>query len=207
MAELVLAAPAARRKQYTEPVYAPVGISNRHIHLSPEDLAVLFGQGYQLVPAKELSQPGEFAGREVVALVGPKGVIEGVRVVGPVRKESQVEISVTDSYRLGVRPPVRLSGELDGTPGITVIGPKGLLHLSRGLIIAARHLHLPSSLAEEWGLEHGAVISAQVEGPRGVIFGEVAVRVSSRYRLELHLDTDEANGALLKTGDPVRLLL
>lgn len=206
MAELVLAEPTAEPKPRTEAVYAPVGISNRHIHLAPSDLAVLFGEGYELVPAKELSQPGEFAGREVVALVGPKGVIEGVRVVGPLRQQSQVEISVTDSYRLGVRPPVRLSGQLEATPGITVIGPKGVLHLPQGLIIAARHLHLPEDLAAAWGLVHGAVIGAQAEGSRGVIFQEVAVRVSPKYRLELHLDTDEANGAFLKNGDLVKLL-
>lgn len=206
MAELVLAEPAAKCQKKTEPLYAPVGISNRHIHLSPKDIAVLFGEGYELVPARELSQPGEFACREVVALVGPKGVIEGVRVVGPPRRQSQVEISITDSYRLGVRPPVRLSGQLEGTPGITVIGPKGLLHLPRGLIIAARHLHLPTDLAEQWGLPNGSVISALVEGPRGVIFREVVVRASSKYRLELHLDTDEANGAFLRNGDLVRLL-
>lgn len=206
MAELILEKPAKDVTSEAHLFYAPVGISNRHIHLSPADLATLFGEGHELTPLKELSQPGEFASKEVVALVGPKGVIEGVRVVGPTRKQSQVEISVTDSYRLGVRPPVRISGQLEGTPGITVVGPRGLLHLSQGLIIAARHLHLPLDMAEEYGLDNGSVISAQVEGLRGVTFGEVAVRVSSKYRLELHLDTDEANGAYLKNGDPVRLL-
>lgn len=207
MAKLILEEPTKDVVSEAPLFYAPVGISNRHIHLSPEDLATLFGNGHELTPLKQLSQPGEFASRDVVALVGPKGVIEGVRVVGPTRKQSQVEISVTDSYRLGVRPPVRISGQLEGTPGITVVGPQGLLHLSQGLIIAARHLHLPLDMAEELGLDNGSVISARVEGLRAVTFGEVAVRVSNKYRLELHLDTDEANGAYLKNGDRVRLLL
>lgn len=184
----------------------PVGVSNRHVHLSEEDLVALFGDGYQLQPFKELSQPGEFASREVVSIVGPKGVLEGVRIVGPCRKQSQVEISMTDSFRLGVKPPVRLSGHLEGTPGITLIGPKGMLALPEGVIVAARHIHMPEDLARRLGLEHGSMARAHIKGVRALILEEVAVRVNKNYRLELHLDTDEANSALLKNGDQVQLI-
>ena len=187
-------------------ILVPVGVSNRHVHLSREDLAVLFGDEHELQPLKELSQPGEFAGREVVSLVGPKGVIEGVRIVGPCRKQSQVEISMTDSYRLGVKSPVRISGQLEGTPGITIIGPKGLLALPEGVIIAARHIHMPEDLARQLGIERGSMVKAHIEGIRALTLEEVAVRVNRNYRLELHVDTDEANSALLKNGDQVELI-
>jgi putative phosphotransacetylase len=176
------------------------------VHLSREDLAVLFGDEHELQPLKELSQPGEFAGREVVSLVGPNGVIEGVRIVGPCRKQSQVEISMTDSYRLGVKSPVRISGQLEGTPGITIIGPKGLLALPEGVIIAARHIHMPEDLARQLGIERGSMVKAHIEGIRALTLEEVAVRVNRNYRLELHVDTDEANSALLKNGDQVELI-
>lgn len=204
---VTLEMPTLSTQQQNQSLLVPVGVSNRHVHLSEADLAALFGDDYQLQPLKELSQPGEFACREVVSLVGPKGVIEGVRIVGPCRRESQVEISLTDSYRLGVKPPVRISGQLAGTPGIALLGPKGMLALPKGVIIAARHIHMPEETARELRLQHGSMVKVRVEGLRALIMEQVAVRVRRDFRLELHVDTDEANGALLRNGDQVQLLL
>lgn len=185
----------------------PVGVSNRHIHLSQADLEILFGPGYRLRPLRELSQPGEYAAEEVVTIVGPRGVIEGLRVLGPPREHTQVEVSLTDSYRLGLKPPVRESGDLEGTPGIAVVGPRGALTLPRGVILAARHIHMDPETAARCGLKDGQRVQVQVPGERGLVFGNVIIRIKPTYRLELHLDTDEANAALLKNGDVVQILL
>lgn len=185
----------------------PVGISNRHIHLTQEDLETLFGKGYELTKVKDLSQPGEYAAKEKVIIVGPKGSIEGVRVLGPLRKKTQVEISLTDAYKLGVKPPVRESGKLTDSPGITVVGSQGTIILNEGVILAARHIHLHTSEAEELGVENGQRVQVEVDNERGVIFKNVLLRVGPNYAKELHLDTDEANGALLNNGDVVKVLL
>lgn len=184
----------------------PVGISNRHIHLSQEDLDTLFGKDYELTKVKDLTQPGEFAAQEKVIIAGPKGTIEGVRVLGPLRKRTQIEVSLTDSYKLGVKPPVRDSGDLAGSPGISIVGPKGTVILEEGVIIAARHIHLHTSEAEELGVENGQRVRVEVQGERGLVFNNVLLRVSPKYAKEIHLDTDEANSAMLKNGDEVRVL-
>lgn len=178
----------------------PVGISNRHLHLSQVDLEALFGPGYGLQPQRDLLQPGQFAAGETVILAGPKGCIERVRVLGPVRKQTQVEISRSDAFRLGVSPPVRESGALTGSAEITIIGPKGSVQLTEGLIIAWRHIHMSPADANLFGVTDGARVQVKVAGDRGMIFDQVIVRVSEKFRLEFHLDTDEANGAGINQG-------
>ncbi|MDP4159128.1 MAG: phosphate propanoyltransferase [Bacillota bacterium] len=175
----------------------PIGISNRHVHLSQEDLQKLFGDNYSLRVKKELSQLGEFAAEETLTLVGPKGRIEGVRILGPIRKQTQVEVSVTDCFRIGVKPTVRDSGQLENTPGLTLIGEKGSVELGKGVIVAGRHIHLHTEDAKQWNLKNGDKVQVKVNGERQVIFGQVLVRVSDNYRKEMHLDTDEANSVLI----------
>ncbi|GAW92596.1 phosphate propanoyltransferase [Calderihabitans maritimus] len=191
--------------EYLE-IEIPVGVSNRHVHLSQQDLEMLFGHGHRLKARRELGQPGEFAAEEVVTLVGPRGVIEGVRIVGPLRDKTQVEISMTDAYRLGLRPPVRKSGDLEGTPGIAVVGPKGVVALGEGVILAARHIHMHTREAEKLGLKNDDRVRVRVAGERAQIMENVIIRVSDKYRLEMHVDTDEANAALLTNGDTVTIL-
>lgn len=175
----------------------PIGISNRHIHLSQDHLETLFGKGYQLNILKDLSQPGQYAAKETVTLKGTKGKLEKVRILGPVRKETQVEISVTDCFLLGVKPVVRDSGQLDGTEGITIIGPLGEITIDKGVMVASRHIHFHTDQAQEWGLQDGQRVKVYVPCQRPVVFDDVLVRVSDKYKLEFHLDTDEANAALL----------
>ncbi len=185
----------------------PIGVSNRHIHLSTEDLYTLFGEGYELTKTKDLAQPGQFACDETVTIIGPKGSFEGVRVLGPVRSQTQVEVSRTDSFKLGIAAPVRESGSLKGSPGITVKGPRGTIELKEGCILAKRHIHMTPEDAAEYGCRDGEVVSIQVEvGDRKAVFSDVVVRVSPKYALECHIDTDEANAAFLSTGDTVRFL-
>jgi len=183
------------------------GVSNRHVHLSREDVEILFGKDYQLTPIKDLGQPGQFACQETVIIAGPKGAIEKVRVLGPERKETQIEISLTDAFKLGVIPPVRDSGDLDGTPGIVIIGPKGSVIKEKGVIIAKRHIHMHTKDAETYGVKDKDIVKVLVEKQgRRLIFDDVLIRVSEKYALEFHVDTDEANAALLKTGDIVYIL-
>lgn len=171
----------------------PVGISNRHIHLSQADLDQLFGAGYQLTPMKELSQTGQFACKETVTICGPKGAIEKVRVLGPVRKETQIEIVAGDCFKLGVKAPAKLSGDLAGTPGITVVGPKGSVQTAQGLIVAQRHIHMAPADAQAYGVQDGQIVKIRVGGLRGGIYDNVAIRVTTSSKLECHLDTEEAN--------------
>ncbi|MTV47604.1 phosphate propanoyltransferase [Heliobacillus mobilis] len=184
-----------------------VGISNRHFHLAKEDLVSLFGEGYEPVFMKDLSQPGQYATKDAVTLMGPKGLIEGVRLLMPLRKQSQVEISVTDCYKLGIPPVIRDSGDLKDTPGITLVGPKGEVALPEGAIVAARHIHLNPQEASQLGVKDKQRISVEVGGPRGVRFDQVLIRVHESFASEMHVDTDEANGALMKNGQFVNLLL
>lgn len=187
-----------RRSKQRQNKSLPIGVSNRHIHLSPTHLAALFGDGYALQKQKELSQPGQFAALETITLVGPKGRLEKVRVLGPIRSETQVEVSVTDCFQLGVKPVIRDSGQLAGTYGVTLIGPAGTVVLEQGVIVAARHIHMHSEQAKEWNIEDGARVKVAVDSERPAVFQNVLVRVSSNYKGELHLDTDEANAALVK---------
>ena len=185
----------------------PVGVSNRHIHLSAEHVASLFGQGHALAWQKDLKQVGEFAAAETVTLVGPKGVIRGVRVLGPIRKNTQVEISRTDGFSLGINPPVRDSGDSKGSAGVVVVGTCGAVTLEEGVICAARHIHMQVGDARFFGVDDGARVTVEIEGPRGGRLKNVLVRVSPGFRLEFHIDTDEANALELKNGDQVQLPL
>jgi len=187
-------------------VEIPVGVSNRHIHLSPGHVEALFGAGYNLTPLRELSQKGQFAARETITLVGPKGMIAGVRVLGPARGATQVEISRTDGYTLGIQPPVRLSGNTAGTPGITLSGAQGMVVLKEGLIVARNHVHMSPDDAARFKVAHGDRMILRSNGDRPVVFADVTVRVSPHYSLDFHIDTDEANASDLRTGDVVEVI-
>lgn len=179
----------------------PIGISARHAHLTKEHLEILFGKDYSLVVLKELSQPGEFASEETISVKGEKGVLDKVRIIGPVRKYTQVEISKTDSYTLGVKPPVRESGDVKKSSPITLIGPKGEVYLEEGCIIANRHIHITPDEVKNLGLEGITNVSVLIDGPKGGIMHNVNLKVSTNYQYELHLDTDDGNAFLINQGD------
>lgn len=186
---------------------APVGVSNRHIHLSKEHVEILFGKGYELTPLKDLSQPGQYACKEVLTIVGPAmRPIENVRVLGPVRKASQVEISRTDSFVLKVKPPVRESGDIAGSAPITIIGPKGVVTLQEGCIIANRHIHMSEEDGAAFGLRDGDYVTVEVNGERRTTFYDVQIRVNKAFRLEMHIDTDDANAAGIGNGFKVKIV-
>ena len=193
-------------REKTGQLYVPVGISNRHVHLSSADLAALFGPGYQLTPIKPLTQPGQFASKETVTVVGPKGKIEKMRVLGPVRGQTQIEISITDSFALGVKPVIRMSGKLKDSPGAKIIGPAGEITIPEGVIVAARHLHISARQAEVYGLHDGDVVGLRVPGERALIFENVVVRGGDGHELEVHMDVDEANAAKLKNGNILEII-
>ena len=178
----------------------PIWMSNRHIHLSATDASTLFGDGYECKKLKDLSQPGQFACEEVVTLKWPKGQIDGVRILGPYRAATQVEILQADNFKLGTKAPIRLSGDLDASEAIEIIGPKGSVQLTQGLVVAQRHLHATPADAERLGLKDGQVISVAVWGPRATLFGAVLVRVTESSALDMHIDTEEANAAALGNG-------
>lgn len=185
----------------------PVGISNRHIHLSREHVDILFGKGYQLTKLKDLSQPGQFACKEQLTIIGPSmRAIEGVRVLGPERKASQVEISRTDSYVLKVKPPVRESGDIKGSSPITVIGPRGIVTLNEGCIIANRHIHMSIDEAAAFGVQDGEYVDVELCGERKTLFYDVQIRAHKDFRLEMHIDTDDANAAGVANGFGARLI-
>ena len=186
----------------------PVGISNRHIHLSTQDLETLFGAGYELTPIKDLSQPGQYACKETLTLIGPSmRPIENVRVLGPVRKASQVEISLTDSFVLKVKPPVRESGDIAGSAPITIVGPKGIVTLKEGCIIANRHIHMHTSDAVKYGVKDGDYIDVDaLQGTRKTRWYGVQVRVRDDFALEMHVDTDDANAVGYKNGYKVTVV-
>lgn len=184
----------------------PVGLSNRHIHLSKEHLDILFGEGFELTKMKDLSQPGQYASNEKVDIAGPKGILKGVRILGPVRKETQIEISLTDGFVLGTNPPVRDSGDLTSSPGAKIIGPNGEIQIDNGVIAAARHIHMHTSDAEDFGTADKDVVSVRVDGKRGLTFDNVLIRVHKDYALEMHIDIDEGNAANLKNGSMVELI-
>ena len=171
-------------------------ISARHVHLSKEDLATLFGEGYQLTNKKDLSQPGQFACEERVTVVGPKRELKNVSILGPVRPESQVELSMTDARSIGLTAPIRESGDLEGSTPCKLIGPCGEIELKKGVIIAKRHIHMTPADAEKYGVVDKQIVKVAVntEG-RSLVFGDVVCRVSPKYALAMHLDTDEANAA------------
>jgi len=184
----------------------PVAISNRHVHLSQEDMNRLFGANFPFKVFKNLSQTGQFAYEEKVTLVGPKDVLENVRILGPARTKTQVEISVSDGIKLGVKAPIRDSGELAQSASITLVGPLGSTTLPEGTIIAARHIHMHPDDATRFGVKDKDRISVNVPGARGLVYNEMLVRVSDKYKLEMHIDIDEANAAYLKNKDYVEIV-
>ncbi|MCG2675859.1 phosphate propanoyltransferase [bacterium] len=184
----------------------PVGLSNRHLHLTIQDIKTLFSKGARLTKLRDLSQPGQFAANEVIILVGPKGRMDKVRILGPVRKETQVEISRTDSYTLGIKPPVRISGNVKGSSGVKIIGPKGEIDLKEGVIIAQRHIHMSPDEARSFGVKDGDIVRVQVPGKRALIFDNVMIRSGPTHRLDFHIDIDEANAAELSQGDLIEII-
>lgn len=173
----------------------PIALSNKHIHLSQADIDVLFGQGYELTHKKDLSQPGQFACEEMVEVVGPKGSTK-MRVLGPARPESQVEVSLADARGLGIAVPVRQSGDTEGTPGCKLVGPKGEVELTEGVIAAKRHIHFSPEDAEAMGIKDRQIVKVEVEtNGRSLIFGDVVCRVKDTYATFMHIDTDESNAA------------
>ncbi len=175
-----------------------VEVSARHIHLTKEHVAILFGEGYELTPKKYLSQPGQFACEEKVRVVGPRGELK-MSVLGPERKDSQVEVSLTDARTLGVEALVRESGDIEGTNGVKVIGPNGEVDLDKGVIAAKRHIHMTPEDAKKYGVENGEIVNVKVETEgRSLVFGDTVIRVSDKYALAMHIDTDEANAACIK---------
>ncbi len=198
---------AMSQKQSTGNGYmVPVGVSARHVHLTQEHVEVLFGEGYHLTKKKEL-MGGQFASNELVTIVGLKlRAIENVRILGPVRSKSQVEISSTDAIKLGVKAPIRESGNVAGSAPVALVGPKGALYLKEGCIVAKRHIHMSPKDAMAAGAHDGDIVSVKADNERGTIFNNVQVRVDESFTLEMHIDTDEANAAKIATGDTVRII-
>lgn len=184
----------------------PVGVSARHIHLEKDHIKILFGEEYQLTLLKPLSQPGQYAAEETVELTGPKGKIPKVRVLGPERPQTQVEITATDARKLGVNAPVRTSGDLKGTPGITITGPKGEITIAEGVIIADRHIHMTPDDANRFGVADGQKVKLLAEGEKGGVFNNVKIRVSDKYALDCHIDTDDASAFQISQGQLLKIL-
>lgn len=204
--KLVLEAVEKQKSSSGEGYLVPIGVSARHIHLTQEHVETLFGEGYQLTKKKEL-MGGQFASNERVTIVGLKlRAIENVRVLGPVRKQTQVEISATDAISLGVNAPIRESGNVAGSAPIAVIGPKGAIYLNEGCIVAKRHIHMAPNDAMAAGVHDGDIVSVKADNERGTVFNNVQIRVHDSFTLEMHIDTDEANAAKIKTGDTVRIV-
>ena len=196
---------AMNQKSTSEGFAVPVGVSARHVHLTKEHVETLFGKAYELTKKKEL-MGGQYAANELVTIVGIKlRAIEDVRILGPVRGVSQVEISSTDSIKLGVKALIRESGDIKGSAPIALVGPKGVIYLEEGCIIAKRHIHMSPKDAKAAGVSNGDTVSVQVENERGTTFNHVQIRVDESYTLEMHIDTDEANAAKISTGDTVRI--
>ncbi len=189
----------------TQPYQVPVGISARHVHLSREHVDILFGAGYRLTPSKALSQPGQFACEEQVAVCGPAGTHPRVRILGPERKQSQVEVSASDCRVLGLKPAVRSSGDLKGTPGVLLKGPKGEVVLQEGVIIADRHIHMTQEDARWFGVLDQERVRVFVNGPKGGELGQVLIRVTGDSKLDFHVDIDDANAFQLKQGQWVTI--
>ena len=184
----------------------PVGISNKHVHVCQKDLEILFGEGYELHNKKDLSQPGQFASEEKVDVVGPKGTLKGVRILGPVRPETQVELAQTDARSIGVNALLRESGKLEGTEGCKLVGPKGEVELDKGAIVAHLHIHFHTDEAAAMGIKDKQLLTVLVRGQKNVVFADVIARVGDKMKLDFHIDTDEANAALVKNGDVAIIL-
>lgn len=182
-----------------------LGVSARHVHLTRDTIDILFGKDYQLTKLKDLKQLGQFAANEKVEVIGPKSSFATVRILGPERSKDQVELSVSDCIKIGVEPIVRDSGKHEGTKGVIIRGPKGEVVIDKGVLVAARHVHISSETAKKEGIKDGDILKATIPGPREVIFGNVLARVDETYVDEFHLDTDEANASLAKNGQEIEL--
>lgn len=204
LAEIV--AEAVRKELEKRSRQVPVGISVRHIHLSRGNVDRLFGRNYQLTPKKQLSQPGQYACEECLDVIGPKGELKKVRILGPERSASQIELAQTDCRNIGINAPVRSSGNTAGSPGVILRGPLGEVAIPEGVIIADRHLHMSGEEAAAFGLKDGDHVSIQIDGEKPGILGNVLVRAGSSHRLDLHIDTDDGNAFLLKQGQMVTVL-
>lgn len=203
----ILSRLAGVSKEVSPELVVPVGISARHIHVTRDILTTLYGASHELTKMKELSQPGNFAAEEMVTVVGPRlRAMERVRILGPLRDHTQVELARTDGIFLGIELPVRLSGDIAGTPGATLIGPAGSVTLKEGVICAARHMHISPENAASWNLKNGQTLKALVSGPKEVVFSNIIVRINQGLLTEIHLDTDEANAADLSCGAELRLV-
>lgn len=185
----------------------PIEVSARHVHLTQESVNKLFGKGYKLKVLKELSQPGQFAAQETVDAIGPKGEIKGIRIIGPCRLFNQVEVSKTDGYKLGDLPPIRVSGDIIGTPGVTLRGPKGEVKIDKGLICAMKHIHMSPEDATKFGVKDKQKVSVEILGKRALIFENVIIRVHPDFQLSFQIDVDEANAANVENGDFGRLIV
>ncbi|MCB6480195.1 phosphate propanoyltransferase [Streptococcus sp. 210928-DFI.4.42] len=183
-----------------------VEASGRHVHLSRKELDALFGTGYELTKAKDLSQPGQYASKERLTVVGPKGAFHNVVILGPVRKESQVEVSLTDCLQLGVKAPIRESGDIEGTPGIVLVNGDKSVSLDKGLIVAKRHVHMTPEDAEKLGVKNHDIVKVKVEGARPLIFDDVVIRVSPKFATYMHIDYDEANACGFSKGIRGRII-
>ncbi|PWA13056.1 propanediol utilization protein [Pueribacillus theae] len=190
----------------SSPKIIPIAVSARHCHLSKNDLKTLFGEGYELTKKADLSQPGQFAANETVSIIGPKGSIQNVRILGPTRNLTQVEVSKTDAIMLGLNPPLRESGDIKGSSPITILGPEGSIYLKEGLIIAKAHIHMHPEDAEAFQVKNGDYVRITTEDIRPVSFEQVLIRVSPNYKLEMHIDTDEANAGFITTGKKGKLI-
>jgi len=184
----------------------PVGVSNRHVHLSQKDLESLFGTDYSLTKLKDLSQPGQYACKELVTICGPKGAIEKVRILGPVRSKTQVEVLNGDCIKLGAASNVRLSGDLSRTPGITLVGPKGSVQIEEGLVVAQRHIHMTPEDAKNLGVCDGDIASIKFDDLRGGIYSNVAIRANDASKLECHLDIEEANAMGINSKSKITIV-
>ena len=185
-----------------------VETSARHVHLSKEDLETLFGKGYELTVKKNLSQPGQFAAEERVKLVGAKKELAGVSILGPCRKATQVELSLTDARSIGVTAPVRESGDIAGSGSCKIVGPAGEIEIKEGVIAAKRHIHMTPADAEKFGVKDAQVVSVKIDTDgRALTFGDVVVRVSDKYALAMHIDTDESNAAGCTPGLQAEVIL
>ena len=183
-----------------------VEASGRHVHLSRKELDALFGTGYELTKAKDLSQPGQYASKERLTVVGPKGAFHNVVILGPVRKESQVEVSLTDCLQLGVKAPIRESGDIEGTPGIVLVNGDKSVSLDKGLIVAKRHVHMTPEDAEKLGVKNHDIVKVKVEGARPLIYDDVVIRVSPKFATYMHIDYDEANACGFSKGIRGRII-
>ena len=178
-----------------------IGVSNRHVHLKEEHLKILFGDNFELEKRNDLNQPGQFASTSLVTIKTEKSEIQNVRVLGPTRPYTQVELSRTDAIRLGLNPPIRDSGDIEGSCPVTIIGPKGEVNIEEGCIIPTRHIHILPEQAKAYGLEGRKIVDVKLSGEKGGIINNVHLKVNKKSYYELHLDTDDANAHMVKNGD------